>query len=395
MKFRIFFRFTTVMILYYISCCAIMGFAALFMQSRGFTNTETGLFFTCSSFLCIVQQMLYAVALDRFPRLSARHFLLGFGVISILLGILLSFTTKKTVLFICYTLLNSCILTSSSLINTFGIEFVNAGIPLNFGLARGLGSLSYACSSLFLGNIISHYSVSVILPLHIATQCVLLLLLSLHTVNTPGSSTMPTELPSESSHNMLSFLRANPFLLLLFTGMLLLYFSYTVINNFHINIIEATGGGSRELGISTSIAALLELPAMAAFTPLSRKILPRTLLLISCVFFFLKISMLFFAGNIIDVYASQILQFFSYGIFVPASTYYINSILPPCDKMKGQSALGIFTFGLSGLISSLLCGALLDLFSVKIMLGCFSLLALAGLIITIIACRKLHAYETL
>ena len=100
MKFRIFFRFTTVMILYYISCCAIMGFAALFMQSRGFTNTETGLFFTCSSFLCIVQQMLYGVALDRFPRLSARHFLLGFGVISILLGILLSFTTKKTVLFI-------------------------------------------------------------------------------------------------------------------------------------------------------------------------------------------------------------------------------------------------------------------------------------------------------
>ena len=95
MKFRIFFRFTTVMILYYISCCAIMGFAALFMQSRGFTNTETGLFFTCSSFLCIVQQMLYGVALDRFPRLSARHFLLGFGVISILLGILLSLTTKK------------------------------------------------------------------------------------------------------------------------------------------------------------------------------------------------------------------------------------------------------------------------------------------------------------
>ena len=141
--------------------------------------------------------------------------------------------------------------------------------------------------------------------------------------------------------------------------------------------------------MSTSIAAMVELPAMALFLPLSKKISYRNILCISCTFFFLKVTCMFFAGNMIQVYLAQCLQFCSYGLFIPASAYFMNSILPTEDKTKGQAALGIFTFGLSGLLSSLLSGIMLDYFSVKAMLGFESCLAFTGLMGVFFSCHML------
>ena len=58
---------------------------------------------------------------------------------------------------------------------------------------------------------------------------------------------------------------------------------------------------------------------------------------------------------------------------------------------KGQTLLGIFTFGLSGLISSLLSGMILDRFNVRTLLIIMTFLAVAGFIITVSALRRIRA----
>ena len=374
MQKRLFVRFTAALSLYYMSYAVILGFAALYMQSKGFSNTWIGFFFAFSAVLCVMMQIFSGSFLDRHAAVSARLMILISGLLVSAAGCVLYFASDRRVILICYIMIGSLMLVVSSLFNSFGMEYINAGTALNYSLARGFGSFFYACTALAMGVVIKHFSVMSIFPAFFFAQCLMLLCLaSLKPADTKSAVSNPPEEKCNAGEY-------NPAILFLLISILFVYISYTSINNFHINIIESVGGGSQELGVSTSLAAMLELPAMALFLPVSKKISYRRLLYISCIFFFLKAFSLLFVSNVTGVYLSQCLQFFSYGLFVPASAYFMNSILPAQDKTKGQAALGIFTFGLSGLISSLLSGVLLDHFTVRTMLALESGLAFAGVI---------------
>lgn len=56
---------------------------------------------------------------------------------------------------------------------------------------------------------------------------------------------------------------------------------------------------------------------------------------------------------------------------------------------KGQTLLGIFTFGLSGLISSLLSGIMLDHYSVLDLMRVLTLLAVTGFLMICISLKRL------
>ena len=170
-----------------------------------------------------------------------------------------------------------------------------------------------------------------------------------------------------------------PGLLTLFIGMLLCYLSFTAITVFQVNILESVGGGSRELGISTFIASIAELPVMALFVPLSRRFSYRSLLRLSCAFFLVRVVLMLAVSSVYAVYAVQTLTMLSHGLFIPASAYYINSIIDPSANAAGQAYLGIFTYGLSGLISNLVSGIILDHFSVRSLLLLMVCLAVIGL----------------
>lgn len=383
--------FTACMIFYYFSYASIIGFATLYLQQKGFANTEIGIFYALSSAFCVGAQVLYGSFLDHHPSLSAISLITAAAVCANAAAVILCLITNRWLIFACYVFINMLMLLNSSLFNTLGMEYINAGLPLNYSLCRGFGSVFYALSAFIMGHVISRFPITSIFIVFMIFQCLLLAGLNLLQTNEKScanrnecassascASENHTVSAASASGGFFLFLRNNPRLFLLFASILLIYISYTSVNNFHINIIEAAGGGSRELGISTSLAAMLELPAMAAFVPLTRKISCKSLLRISCFFLFLKVFALTFATSTPQIYAVQCLQFFSYGLFTPASAYYINSILPEKDKAKGQSALGVFTFGLSGLIASMLSGVLLDHFSVAAMLLLESGMALTG-----------------
>lgn len=389
MQKRLFFKFTAILSLYYISYAIILGFAALFMQYKGFSNTETGIFFACSAIFCIAMQFISGSLLDRHLNISAKMLIQIASAATLISGLILSFADSRWLVFFCYTVIGSFMLVNSSLLNSFGMEYINANVHLNFSLARGCGSLFYALTSLAMGAIIKRSSVMSIFPAFFLAQGLMFFCLLLLSPAKRETLFAKSEDMSRPSGGFFHLFQKNPVFFFLLISILLVYISYTAINNFHINIIESVGGGSQELGISTSLAAMLELPAMALFVPVSRKITYRSLLSASCVFFFLKAFSLLFCRSISGVYLSQCLQFFSYGLFVPASTYFINSVLSIQDKTKGQSALGIFTFGLSGLISSILSGALLDSFTVRTMLALESGLAFIGMFGVIASCHML------
>jgi len=185
------------------------------------------------------------------------------------------------------------------LVNAVGMEWNNKGIFVDFGLARGIGSVSYAGISFCAGFLVEKYSTTLI-PLLIIISYIILFLCSYffklpdnnysdRNTEAAGSAAADNDdiITSETQNEASFFITYKKFFLLI-VGFSLVFVSHNILNNFLFQIMSYHQGGSREMGIAAGIAAVLELPVMMSFTFMIRKASSGNLLKISCMFFTLK-----------------------------------------------------------------------------------------------------------
>jgi len=120
---------------------------------------------------------------------------------------------------------------------------------------------------------------------------------------------------------------------------------------------------------------------MASFAIINKKVKCKTLIKISAFFFLVKSVTMWLAPNVIFVHISQAFQMLSFAIFIPASIYYVNSIINVEDRNKGQAMLGVATLGVAGTIAYLTGGKILDVSGVSDMLLIGSIVTAIGFIV--------------
>lgn len=147
-------------------------------------------------------------------------------------------------------------------------------------------------------------------------------------------------------------------------GLILVYFTHIIINNFFIQIITPIGGTETNMGIAVFIQAIMELPVMIFFNNIQKKFSCLTLIRFAVIMFIIKHILIYISPNITMIYIAQTLQMLSYAILIPASVYYANQIIEKSDSVKGQSMVTI-SIAASGIIANLVGGVLLDVISVK------------------------------
>jgi PPP family 3-phenylpropionic acid transporter len=135
--------------------CCIMAFAGVFLLSRGFSNAEVGLTLTIAGGLTLISQPIVAAFADRTRRLTLGQIVAGLLVVCLLAGLLLMMTPALVLpTAVLYILLFCAFGCQGSLVTSLAMEHVNAGAPLNFSLARGIGSFAFAVLALVLGNLV-------------------------------------------------------------------------------------------------------------------------------------------------------------------------------------------------------------------------------------------------
>ena len=161
-----------------------------------------------------------------------------------------------------------------------------------------------------------------------------------------------------------------------------------MINDFMIQIIRQLGGAESELGFANFLQAILELPVMALIGIVLKKISADKLLVFSGGAFFVKILILVGASTMAHMYISQSFQLFAYAVFIPAGAYYVSSTMEELDQVKGQAFItSAITIG--GVFSNLISGVILDHLGIKTMLITGSAVCFIGVLIAIIAMRRL------
>lgn len=352
------FHFALIQFFFFASDCCFSSFAAVYLLAQGFSNTQIGFTLTFASLAAILCQPLVSTMIDRNVETPLRQIASRFALAAAGFSLLVLLVPGPALLLsLLYILLLCASASQSPATNIMAMDHVENHVPLHFGLARGVGSLSYALVSFSMGYLIQAFGASVIVLTSTLFWLITFLLLRSFPI---APRYLHNQAQQATSSNFWQFARRNRTFCLVAASLSLVLFSSILINTYMIHIITRAGGGKPEMGTAIALSALLELPAMALF-PLFLKWArgPAALLKFSAFVFLIKAIVMSLSTTMSGVYAAQCLQFLSFGIFTPASIYYAGKAVLPADRVKGQACLGIM-YGVGAMVANSVGGVILD-----------------------------------
>ena len=269
------------------------------------------------------------------------------------------------------------------LLNALNVACDTNGYAINFGAARGIGSVASATSALVLGHILAKWGSTWMFLFLIFFRIVSMVAIA-GFPKLPKAASAPG-IADESCGIGQFFLRYKWFCVsLLGIGFLGMFHAMT--ESYLISIMERLGGDSSNVGTALFISSLSGAPVIFFYSFFHKRMKNETLLKISALTFLLKSVLFCIAPAIGFVYMLEVLQSTSYGFLGPTQVFYAGSRVRSVDMVKGQAFIGAaYTLGCSG--GNFAGGQLLQ-FGVDTMLLAGVGMALAGTAILFCTLKK-------
>lgn len=352
------------------------SFASVFLLARGYSNSEIGVILAVANVVAVVLQPLVADFADRSKKITLIGIIQLMTIIMILMMAGLCVLQKKTLaLSLIFLMLIAWHTILQPLINSLSFKLEECGIHISFGVARGVGSLAYSALVGVLGTMVETYGVMV---MPITGEVVLVMLLislaltksqynKVKAVNTE-EGVIDVKLKEETVEeiNLVDFIKRNKMFLVVNIGVIGVYFSNQILNNYMIQVVSDVGGDSEDMGRILSLMAFLEIPVMFCFDNLRKRFTCQLMLKVSAVGFVVKIAMCYIATTVTMVYIAQLFQLISFGLFLPAMVHFIDEMMSKGEAVKGQ-ALFTMMVTVTTMISSLFGGIILDISGAKML----------------------------
>ena len=361
-------RFVAIQSSYWACYCCIISFSSVYLLDQGFSNAQVGLVISLGGLLSALLQPRVSQAADRLRKLSLRLFCAGVAGIALVASAGLLCLPGKLPQLVLYGSLVVLVQLLMPLCSALGMACLNLGYRLNFGLARGAGSMAFGIFSAACGRLVLWLGAWSVAAAMLVMQAVLFAAILSFRFQTPAPGFTPPEpkpeaAPEQTSRqapqqNSQAFLRAYP----------------------HMGFVQHLGGDSGSMGTVLFLQSILELPVMFGFSWLLTKAGSRVWTRLSGVGFFLHAFGSWLAPTIGVLCAVQIFEMNGYALFAIASIYYINETVAEDRRVEGQSWFTMATT-LGSVLSGLFGGNLLDLAGVPALLGMATLTGGAGMVL--------------
>ena len=355
---------------YWAMFAAICAYLAALLGERGFSNSQIGLLIAIRCLAGIICQPLLGGFADRHPEIPLK--------VIVALSLALSLAASLAFLLwpmgmggtaVILIILGGFEISAYPLMDAMAIQFINAGMPIRYSLGRGIGSMAYAVTCVILGFQTQAMGVESTLVTHTALVAAVIAL----TISYPAFRAAPAPAdapPAEKPHSVWYLLKSNPPFTLMLAAILLGLTACLPMSNFLVNVVESRGGNSADLGVALFIMGGFELPTAFFFQRMLRRLGSGKLILISMVFTVLKAAALLLSFNLATVFLTQPLQMLGYGLFTPASVYFVNESVPQADRVRGQTVMMVASNGMGGMLGSYISGLALDMGGANLMLLC-------------------------
>lgn len=349
---------------YWITSAVVFCFTTVYLQFRGYSNYEIGIVFAAGNICGFAAQTLVSGYVDRHMRRNLLTCIRIAAALELLLMAAVYLLPSGSIALIgayAFIIAGNTLLNPLCISLSFYIESWGCGI--SFSRARALGSLTFALCSVVLGILVQRVSENAV-PAALILFSALMGLITLLFI--PGDRAHRGSMPVQhaqaktaGSDAMLLFVRENRRFMLFLLGTATLYFTHALIGNFMIEFIRNVGGGSEDMGNVLAFMTVMEFPVMLLFSRLTQRFKCSTLLRFAVVMFTVKELMIYLAPSIPALYAAEVLQAFSFALFVPASVRYVDEVIEKHNAVKGQAFVtAMITLG--SIFASYIGGLLLD-----------------------------------
>lgn len=375
--------------IYFSAFCMVRSFIAVYLNDRGFTYTQVGLITSIHTFFTAAIQPNFSAILNRLPKITLKNFIALCCIPSILCSLLTFVLPAKMIFFLpIYILFGLFEIGLQSLMVSLGMEYVNAGIPVDPGIGRGFGSVGYAAANIILGMLIVRFGSPISHKLNIALLVLLfVLLMTLPDPQTIGNTISGRRDKSEPSESLGVFLRNNSTFAMFALSTVFIFFGHSVVNTYLPNVAAQFGLGSDFAGWMNGLAAGLELIPMMFYARITKKFSPLTLLKVSAVFFFIKLLTAALARSGAALAASEAMQIFAYSLFAMSSIFFANQAVQPRNRVMAQGLLVGANEG-GFMIGGLVGGIVLDHAGIQMLLWMGVAMTAIGSFLMVNAVRK-------
>ena len=384
MKKNLTVRYSVVQFSYWAAAMGAASFVTTYLLGRGLSSGFIGILLAFSGILACLTQPFMASYADRSKKYILPQMILLLSALCIVC-FLLQLVPGIPVLLagLIYILGMWSSDAVHSLLNALSVAYNKAGYPINYGAARGIGSVASGTSALALGFIIAKLGSSWMFIFLIAFRLICMIaILGFPKLEKPLAVSGKMD---DSCSISQFFLRYKWYCLsLLGIGFLGMFHSMT--ENYLIVIMERFGGDSSNVGTALFISSLSGAPVIFFFSFFHKRMKETSLLKIAALTFLLKAVLFCFAPGIPFIYLYQTLQATSYGFLGPTQVYFAGNRVRPADMVKGQAFIAAaYSLGCSG--GNFIGGQLLN-FSVDTMLIGGIIMALAGTVVLFLTVNK-------
>ena len=370
-------KYNLLHIFFWLTYCTIYGYVAVFLQYKGLSSTMIGLTTGLGSALTILTTPWLSGMAGRIRGLSIKRLIVitYIGTIALWM-VLLWVPLPQMVLMACYIAMTNLIAANVPLLTMICMNYLTDGVQVNFGIARGLGSVAYASSAVILGILIEHWNPSVLGVVHaIGTAGLFAIVYSLPDVahKEHGSGQESISIPE--------FARRYSLYVLILLAFALQFSAATTLSTYLIDIVVNLGGTTSMYGIAVFFMAASELPFMALTPWLKRYLSSERLLLFAALMYMLRNVTIALAPNLTVLIIGMLLQGCSYGIFTASITYYVHEQIGIEHGMAGQTMIAVMTTGLGATVGNVLGGMLQDGYGLPVMLRFTEWITAAGFLL--------------
>ena len=223
---------------------SICAYQAAIVLDRGFTTGQAGIFCALCYLASLFTQPVIGGWADRHPSVPIKQLLIVMLLPAVALNLVFYFTRPGFALTALIIFLFGVLETNSyPLIDSMGMQYVNAGVKIPYSFARGMGSLTYAVLCVVTGLLTARFGMQAALLAHCAEQLLLIVCL-LAFPSIPARLLPQPQAKSASGHSIWQILKKN----MVFTLMLIACFfgmmGVMPISNFLVSLVNSHGGGS-------------------------------------------------------------------------------------------------------------------------------------------------------
>ena len=356
-------KYNLVQILYWISACALQGYVAIYLQYKGLTNIQIGIVTSISSILTIFISPYISSLLHKIKKLTINILLYWLFLISLLIFLAITYLPLSGyIIMFAYIIIYCLSISIIPLLSSLAMNYLQAGQEINFGLARGMGSVSYALSAILISQSINLFSPNVLAIIYLIASISLIMIIH----QLPDNKIIINE--KEEHKSLLFMIKKYKSLFYLLLGFAFCFAGAIALATYLINIIKNLGGNTNTYGIAIFIMSISELPVMALTKRLINNVNIMKLFIFAGICYLLRNSLIALAPHILIVYTGMLFQSMSYGMLTSLLTYYVANICKPEEEIMGQTLISIMTCGVGATIGNLFGGILQDTFGIEAML---------------------------